>query len=126
MQEQHIILLAHGSRDPSWCATFENGLVEIEKCLPSTPSLAYLEMAGPDLETVVARQFHQGVKDFVVIPLFFAEGRHLLHDVPDRIESLGKKFQGLQITLSRAVGRLPDFWTLLGDMLAREFTHLRS
>ena len=79
---RQMILLAHGSRDPNWCGTFETGLAVINRHLEANACLAYMEMAAPGLDTVISKYYLKGVRHFDILPLFFAEGRHLLHDVP--------------------------------------------
>jgi sirohydrochlorin cobaltochelatase len=115
-----LILLAHGSRDNNWCQTFENGLKTINKCLNHDATLAYMEMAAPSLENVVNTYYLQGVKKIRVLPLFFAAGRHLLHDVPEQISDLQSSLEGLEIELLKNVGEYEDFWHYLGDLISKE------
>lgn len=117
-----LILLAHGSRDSNWCDTFEGGLEVINSYLQEGASLAYMEMAQPSLEHVIASHYSSGVRKISILPLFFAAGRHLLHDVPVQIVKLHNEFDGLEITLLDAVGRYGEFWHALGAMIARENT----
>jgi sirohydrochlorin cobaltochelatase len=120
MTQPHIVLLAHGSRDPMWCATFEHGQAQINKGLTEDASLAYMEMAKPSLEQVVTGLYKEGKSQIVVIPLFFAAGRHLLHDVPKTIQHLSKQLSGLDIELHEALGHKDEFWAFLGLLLAKE------
>jgi sirohydrochlorin cobaltochelatase len=115
-----LILLAHGSRDENWRATFESGLNVINEYVEQDACLAYMEMASPSLEQIVAEQYAQKVRYFDVLPLFFAAGRHLLHDVPAEIESLLAEHQDVEINLLNAVGLQEEFWQMLGAMIARE------
>jgi len=118
--KKKLILLAHGSRDENWRATFESGLGVINDHLQQDACLAYMEMASPSLEQIVADQYAQKVRCFDVLPLFFAAGRHLLHDVPARIEGLMAEYQDVEINLLNAVGLQEEFWQLLGVMIARD------
>lgn len=113
-----LILLAHGSRDSNWCATFENGLEVINSGLRQDACLAYMEMASPSLEVVVARHFHEGCRNMAVLPLFFAAGRHLLHDIPAQIQKLEQELKGLRINLLDAVGLQEEFWTNMAQIIA--------
>ena len=119
---QQLILLAHGSRDSNWCDTFESGLGVINSYLQNGASLAYMEMATPSLETVIATHYLDGVRKFDVLPLFFSAGRHLLHDVPTQIEKLERENKGVEIFLRDAVGRQSEFWQALGSMIASEYS----
>ena len=117
-----LILLAHGSRDSNWCDTFEGGLKVINSYLHNGASLAYMEMAQPSLEHVIASHYSNGVRKISILPLFFAAGRHLLHDVPAQIEKLHEEFDGLEIALLDAVGRNGEFWHALGAMIGKDVT----
>lgn len=116
-----LILLAHGSRDARWCGTFEQGQAVINQYLAQDAELAFMEMASPSLEDVIENYSQQGVKSFQVLPLFFAEGRHLLEDVPAKITALESANPDLQIDLLDAVGRQTSFWHHLGRMIALTF-----
>ena len=118
----HLILLAHGSRDSNWCNTFEAGLKNINNHLEQHASLAYMEMAAPSLEKEVEKYYLAGVREFDVLPLFFAAGRHLLHDVPELIATLHDQFDGITIRLLEEVGRYEAFWHGLGQLIASERT----
>lgn len=115
-----LILLAHGSRDSNWCLTFEQGLKNINKHLEGHASLAYMEMATPGLEAEIAKYYQQGVREFEVLPLFFAAGRHLLHDVPELIAKLHDQFDGVSISLLAEVGKYEAFWEAMGRLIASE------
>lgn len=115
-----LILLAHGSRDSNWCLTFEKGLKDINTHLERDASLAYMEMASPDLKQEIATHYQQGIRDFEVLPLFFAAGRHLLHDVPELIAKLHDQFDGVSINLLSEVGSYEAFWQGLGMLIASE------
>jgi sirohydrochlorin cobaltochelatase len=98
----HVILLAHGSTDPKWKLPFEKihqkvlSVTGSDKC-----SLAYMELSEPSFETVVESLGAQCTK-IAVLPLFFAVGRHLRHDVPKKIEAL--QIEGRTIELLPPIG----------------------
>lgn len=118
---RQMILLAHGSRDPAWCKTFEKGLAVINRHLDHEACLAYMEMATPDLETVIDRYYLRGERHFDIVPLFFAAGRHLLHDVPEQIETLQQRYPRVSIILHDPVGGQDMFWEALGILISTEF-----
>lgn len=98
----HIILLAHGSPDPLWKKPFE-ALYEqaIEFYGTEHSSLAFMELTTPTLEDVVG-QLDEKIKTVAVLPLFFAVGRHLRHDVPAQIAAL--QTEQLRIDLLPPIG----------------------
>jgi len=124
--KRQLILLAHGSRDANWCATFERGLAVINRHLEAGACLAYMEMAAPGLDTVISNYYLRGERNFDILPLFFAAGRHLLHDVPGQIETLQLRFPGIDIRLLEAVGRQDVFWEALGALISTEYQQRTS
>ena len=122
----HLILLAHGSKDSNWCKTFETGLDTINRRLEHNASLAYMEMASPSLENVISKYYLLGERSFEVLPLFFAAGRHLLHDVPEKIAKLNSQYKGINITLLDEVGHYDAFWTGLGELIANNYPSAKA
>ena len=116
-QDTHFILLAHGSPDPRWRGTFEAGLAAIRPRLVNNTSLAYMEMASPTLHDVIRGEYEQGTTRYIIVPLFFAAGRHLLEDVPRQIDELKESFANIDIELRDAVGENSAFWEFLADAL---------
>jgi sirohydrochlorin cobaltochelatase len=112
-RETHFILLAHGSPDPRWRETFEQGLATMRPGLNNETSLAYMEMATPSLADIVAYEHSRGVREFAIVPLFFATGRHLRIDVPLQIEALRSNFAGIDIQMHEPVGKDSAFWGFL-------------
>jgi len=117
----HLILLAHGSKDNNWCQTFEKGLKTINNRLEHNASLAYMEMASPSLEHIISKQYLLGQRDFDVLPLFFAAGRHLLHDVPEKVARLNQQYAAVRINLLEEVGSHDAFWSSLGDLIVNKY-----
>lgn len=111
MNSRRIILLAHGSSDNRWCATFE-ALAEPTLKAVSGSRIAYMELAEPSLSAVIHEGVAAGDRDFTIVPLFLAAGRHLRKDVPAMIEAL-EKSTGANIELSPPIGENP----LLGDAI---------
>ncbi|MDN6318870.1 MAG: CbiX/SirB N-terminal domain-containing protein [Marinobacter sp.] len=111
MNSPRIILLAHGSSDKRWCATFE-ALAEPTLKAVSGSRIAYMELAEPSLSTVIHEGVTSGDRDFTIVPLFLAAGRHLRKDVPAMIQRL-EETTGASIKLSPPVGEDP----LLGDAI---------
>ena len=82
-----IILLAHGSRDPQWTASFEQVRAAVERRLPEcATALAYLEHSVPDFATAVDQLVARGTTLIEVVPLFLGAGGHVRNDVPHLVE----------------------------------------
>ncbi len=117
MNNRHrIVLLAHGSSDVRWCETFEALAEPTLKAVPGA-AIAYMELAAPSLEDVIATGAADGVKRFTVVPLFLAAGRHLRKDVPRMIERL-EEHHGVCVQLAPPIGENP----LLGQAIKEVVT----
>lgn len=115
--QSHFILLAHGSRDKRWCETLEDGLKAMQQSLTQPVSLAYMEMATPSLENVIANQYAAGERHFTVLPLFFAAGRHLLIDVPKQLQALKQQYPDADFLLNEPLGKQNAFWHFLAGAI---------
>jgi sirohydrochlorin cobaltochelatase len=117
MMSHRIILLAHGSSDKHWCQTFENLAMPTLDAVAGS-RIAYMELAQPSLEEVVAEGIREGQTAFTVLPLFLAAGRHLRKDVPAKIAKLEEAY-GVSIHLTPPVGES----ALLGQAIRDIVTH---
>lgn len=113
-----LILLAHGSSDARWRAPFERFHAALAERLSTPLRLAYMELSEPSLETTVAELAAAGIERAEILPLFFAAGRHLRHDVPAQVAALGEAWPGLRLTLLPPVGEHPAFVEALAAVIA--------
>jgi sirohydrochlorin cobaltochelatase len=113
-----IILLAHGSSDQRWCRTFE---VLATPTLDSVPGsrIAYMELAEPSLDTVISEGSREGIRQYTVVPLFLAAGRHLRKDVPAMIQDLQAQY-GVNIALAPPIGENPELGKAIRDVVIHE------
>lgn len=116
--EPTIILLAHGSSDPRWCETFEK---LAQPTLLSVPGsrVAYMELAEPSIDTVVSEGVEAGARNFIIVPLFLAAGRHLRKDVPGMITELEKNHE-VTISLAAPIGENPQLGEAIRDVVTQE------
>ena len=114
MTESATILLAHGSRDEQWRRPFDAlmerlGALNSEMCC----RLAYLEHCEPDLSSVVAGLYQEGVRSISILPLFFSAGRHLRDDVPRIVRHFLDQFPQLSVSLLEPIGGHSSFQALM-------------
>lgn len=115
-----LILLAHGSSDAAWCSVFERLHEALSTRLQTPLRLAYMELSEPSLESTVAELATQGVTRAEILPLFFAAGRHLRHDVPAQVEALKAVHPEVDLTLLPPVGEHPAFAEALAHVVAEQ------
>ena len=124
MSATATILLAHGSSDSNWLAPFEALTERIRSGMQQQPDsqgpihLAYMELAEPSLEQIVAELAQSGVRHIDVLPLFFAAGRHLRKDVPNQITALEQQLP-VSIQLHPPVGLEPEVSEAISQVVIR-------
>jgi sirohydrochlorin cobaltochelatase len=99
------VLLAHGSSDPAWGATFERMAAPVLERYPDV-MLAYMELSNPTLDQVAEQAQDEGFGRLTVLPLFLAQGKHLKHDVPAMLKAIETR-TGMQTTLLPPIGEHP-------------------
>lgn len=115
MKSQYTILLAHGSRDPLWKATFE-ALTEPTVRGRWDIGVAYMELCGPSLHDVALEAVRNGTTHFRVIPLFLATGKHLREDIPAMLDALSRELER-PFNLTPPVGEHPVLAQAIYDIV---------
>jgi sirohydrochlorin cobaltochelatase len=100
-----IILLAHGTRDPQWTASFEHVRAAVERRLPEcATALAYLEHSVPDFVTASDQLVARGATLIEVVPLFLGAGGHVRNDVPHLVEHATARHTQVRFLLKPFIG----------------------
>ncbi len=100
-----LILFAHGSRDKAWFTPFDHLRSMVQGRSGTLPvRLAYLELAQPDLPTIIAELVGQGCRAIRVVPVFLAAGAHVRNDLPKLVDAAKLAHPGLSIELTHAIG----------------------
>ncbi|MDI9245235.1 CbiX/SirB N-terminal domain-containing protein [Marinobacter sp. CHS3-4] len=115
-----IILLAHGSSDARWCETFEKLAAPTLQSVEGS-RVAYMELAEPSIDTVVAEGVKAGTTSFKIVPLFLAAGRHLRKDVPGMIEEL-ETAHNVTIELAAPIGENPELGKAICEVVQQELS----
>ena len=116
-----LILVAHGSRDPNWRASVESQTEGVQADLgPDAVRLAYMDIASPTLDEVVAEAVQGGVVSIRVLPLFMANEGHVDRDIRPAVERLSKIHESVKIELLPAVGQHRLFRDLLAAIAAEK------
>jgi len=106
-----ILLVAHGSRVESSNAEVQRLAERLRKHLASDSSAAtvvehaFLELAEPSIGDAIDQCAAHGVTSLHVLPYFLAAGRHVRDDIPEEIESGGRKYPHMQISLAPHIGK---------------------
>ncbi len=99
-----VVLLAHGSRDPSWPAPIEAVANAMRDQDPGTlVACAYLEWTSPDLATAVQAVVLDGAREVVVVPMFLGLGRHTRQDLPQRVADVAQAHPDVAFSAQPAI-----------------------
>lgn len=105
---KHIVLFAHGARDPEWARPLEAIRDRMAALSPQTPvTLAFLEFMQPGLVEAVEALASRGATDVMVVPVFLAQGGHLKRELPEMVAQLRTRHPQLRIDVQPAIGEQP-------------------
>jgi sirohydrochlorin cobaltochelatase len=100
-----IIFFGHGARDERWREPFDRLVSLWCEQHPKNPvELAFLELMQPSLSGAIKKIVAQGIKDVVVVPVFFGQGSHLRNDFPKILEECRSEFSDISLSATPAVG----------------------
>ncbi len=104
------LFIAHGSREPAAQVGFEALLAGLDKSLVPYPVAgAYLTLNKPSITDAVEAAIHEGIEDFVIVPLFFFEGAHLKTDIPKILADLKLKHGRIDFQVLPAIASIEGF-----------------
>ena len=100
-----LVLLAHGSKEPRWCAPFERIAQELQKELGvQRLRLAYMEFIEPTLMDVAHECVQQMALNLRLLPLFMAVGAHLATDIPEQVALVRRQFPQITVEVLPPIG----------------------
>jgi sirohydrochlorin cobaltochelatase len=120
MNDQAIILFAHGARDPEWSAPFDAIQRRLQTARPDALVLtAFQEFMAPNLAAAVAQSAAQGAKRIVVVPVFIGPGSHVKRDLPLLLEEERRRHPQLELQVLPAIGDAPEILQAVSDWILR-------
>ncbi|MFF1505876.1 sirohydrochlorin chelatase [Streptomyces sp. NPDC058326] len=110
-----LVAVGHGSRDPRARATLSRLLDRVRELRPGLDvRLAHIELNAPLLDTVLAELAAEN-RDAVLVPLLFAPGYHVTHDLPAAVAAV----PALRARVAEPLGAHPLLVEALADRLAQ-------
>lgn len=85
-----LLLVAHGSRDPRYAASYETLCLKLRQ-QGHAAQVGHLGLCGPDVveaARLLAREGGGG-EQIVAVPMFLNHGYHVAHDVPEAVARAG-------------------------------------
>ncbi|ALO08287.1 Sirohydrochlorin ferrochelatase [Streptomyces venezuelae] len=109
-----LVAVGHGSRDPRARATLGRLLDRVRELRPGLDvRLAHIELNAPLLDETLADLAAEG-RDAVLVPLLFAPGHHVTHDLPATLAAT----PALRARIARPLGAHPLLVEALAGRLA--------
>jgi len=114
----HVVLLAHGSRDPRHAATIERIAAALdERSLRATVGSAFLDLTAPTLAEAVTPL--PDASEVIVVPMLLTRAFHAGVDVPAAMESATAARPDLTLRTAAVLGPSPLLTTAM-DRRIRE------
>jgi sirohydrochlorin cobaltochelatase len=114
MSAPALIVLAHGAREHTWIAPLESLAERLRILLPGIAvRTAYLERIAPRLDEELQVLASEGVREVVLLPVFWAPDREVLHDLPPMLSEAARL--GLSVRVMPTLSEIPG----LLDFVAR-------
>lgn len=114
-----IVFIAHGSKKEKSNNEFLALVDEISKKDEEydLKKAAFLELATPDIKSIVTEFIIKGAKDITFFPYFLNSGKHVISDIPEIVEELKKEHLDIKFRLLPHFGqskKIPDI--ILNDI----------
>ncbi len=104
-----VVLVDHGSRAEAANALLGELVAQVAVALPDVVvRAAHMELADPDLGTVIKRCIQEGATEIRVHPFFVAPGRHVREDIPRMIQEASASHPEVSIRLTEPLGLHPS------------------
>lgn len=121
-----LVALAHGSRDPRHAATITALVDEVRRARPGLRvAEAFLELAAPRFDDVVATLVSEGHREIVVVPLLLSDAYHAKVDVPAAVAAAAERHPGVAIRATGILGLETTLLTILDERLREALRHSR-
>jgi sirohydrochlorin ferrochelatase len=100
-----ILLMAHGSRiaEANNAAREVAGMVK-EMAGFDIVEVSFREMHEPNIQQGIDTCVAKGAQRILLMPYFLFMGAHVLHDLPEEIESAQKRYPGLIMEMGAHLG----------------------
>jgi sirohydrochlorin cobaltochelatase len=118
---QGILLFGHGARNPEYAEPFLRIKATMQARDPQARiEIGFLELQQPTFEEAVDALVRQAVDDIRIVPIFFAPGRHVLKDLPERAAAVLDRYPDLKLEVADAVGMVPTVIEAMAEYALRK------
>lgn len=124
---QALIYVAHGTRveegNKEAVAFVQRAMARVD-C--SIQKIAFLEIAKPSIERVVAQCVREGADNIVIVPLLLFKAQHLKEDIPSVVQQCQKVYPQIDFTIGREFGIDRRLITQVNERLTESGENLTS
>ncbi len=111
-----ILLFGHGARNREYAEPFHRIKAAIQLREPDAKiEIGFLELQRPTFEEAIDALVRHGATDVRIVPIFFAPGRHVLKDLPERAALALDRYPDLNVEVADAVGMVPSVVDAMAD-----------
>lgn len=110
-----LLLFAHGSRDPAWRLPLDAVCQRIAAQHPGRCELAFLEFMQPELSDALQALAQAGERSIVVVPLFWASGKHIKTDLSEAVAHFVHAHPDVGVRVATALGEAQAVQVALAD-----------
>jgi sirohydrochlorin cobaltochelatase len=121
-----FVLFAHGARDSRWSQTLEALAVAVRAraaqaghASPPQVRLAFLELQRPTLEEAIDETVAHGARRIDILPVFWASGGHITHDLPPLLEAIRLRHPDLRLRELPVLSELPGIIEYIAEVAVR-------
>ncbi len=116
--EKILLIVGHGSRSEKARENFDEVIRLVKEKSKELPVYgAHMELASPSIDDTMEIIFRENknLKKVAMVPFFLYEGVHIKEDIPEIIEKLEKKYDGIEFSFGKPIGAEP----VLADILLK-------
>ncbi len=113
-----LLAVAHGSRDSRSSRCVRDIVATTRRLRPDLRvDAAFLDHSSPEVGAAVDRLVDRGHREIVVVPLLLSSAYHARIDVPEVVQSVADRHQGVSICTADVIGPDPSLLTVLDERL---------
>ena len=118
-RKKAALIVGHGSRSQEAVAQFNQVVDRVRlNAVFSVVMGAHMELAEPDIPTVIKELADAATTDIVVVPYFLFMGNHIKKDIPDILNEQRLLYPHITFKLGNPIG----FEPLVADILIKRAT----
>ena len=118
-RKKAALIVGHGSRSQEAVAQFNQVVDRVRLNAGFSVVMgAHMELAEPDIPTVIKELADAAITDIVVVPYFLFMGNHIKKDIPDILNEQRLLYPHITFKLGNPIG----FEPLVADILIKRAT----